>query len=176
MSKLTVLAKMTAHCRSWRVPFVDRLGWLVQGLKYPATYRGTNWSTRVGVGDFGVLNEMFLHGSYDGALWRLRAGVMIIDIGANIDAFSMTAAKTGAAVVWAFERVPANLALLEDNLARNQLESVSQTRRQCRGPSARNADALNARHGCGRRDALFWNPSLLARLGWRWYGAGYQAN
>lgn len=115
---------MAAHCRPWWVPFADRLGWLVQGRKYPVIYRGAHWSARAGVGDFGVLNEMFLHGSYDGALRGLRPGAVVIDIGANIGAFSVAAAKAGAAVVWAFEPVPANLALLKDNLARNQLQSV----------------------------------------------------
>ena len=126
MSKLAILAKMISHCSPWWIPFADRLGWLPQGRKYPVHYRGTLWNCRGGVGDFSVLNEMFLHGAYDLAFRNLRSGATVIDIGANIGAFSVAAAKAGAAAIWAFEPVPANQALLRENVAANRLQTIVQ--------------------------------------------------
>jgi len=115
---------MLIRCRPWIWPFAERLGLLQQGTLYEIAYHGTQWRARAGTGDFGVLNEIFLHESYGAALKSLRRGATVIDIGANIGAFSVAAARAGASIVWAFEPVAANVASLSENVARNRLEYV----------------------------------------------------
>jgi FkbM family methyltransferase len=74
------------------------------------------------VGDFAVLNEIFLHRAYDVALRDLRPGQSVIDIGANIGAFTVAALRAGAGQVHAFEPLPENLEMIRQNLELNQLQ------------------------------------------------------
>lgn len=62
----------------------------------------------------------------DGVYPLLRAEVkdhIVVDIGANVGAFSVWAAKAGAAKVWAYEPDPANVEQLTINLALNGLDN-----------------------------------------------------
>jgi FkbM family methyltransferase len=122
MNKLALMQAIVSQCRPPWTVVADRLGWLQPGRAYPVRYGGACFEARGGVGDFAVLNEIFLHRSYDVALRRLAPGGRVIDIGANIGAFAVAAVRAGAAEVHAFEPLAANLEMVRRNLRLNGLE------------------------------------------------------
>jgi FkbM family methyltransferase len=92
--------------------------------KHHVSYRGMRFGARAGVGDFAVLNEIFLHQSYASGISLLRRGAVVVDIGANIGAFSIAAAQAGAAAVHAFEPLSDNFELLRENIRLNGFDPV----------------------------------------------------
>lgn len=71
--------------------------------------------------DQGIVIEVIRGNPYAALLGELRPGDVCLDIGAHIGAFSVLAASRGAHV-YAFEPVPANFALLVENIALNGFE------------------------------------------------------
>jgi FkbM family methyltransferase len=124
MKKTKLLANMLTACKPFWIPMADRLHLLRRRARYNISYMGQQFRARAGVGDFAVLNEIFLHQSYADGISLLRQGAVVIDIGANIGAFSIAAAQAGAAAVHAFEPLPDNFELLRENIRLNGLGSI----------------------------------------------------
>ena len=124
MNKIKILFDMLTACKPFWIPFADRLNLLRRKARYDISYMGQRFSARAWVGDFAVLNEVFLHQSYAAGISMLCEGAVVIDIGANIGAFSIAAACAGAGIVHAFEPLAGNFELLKKNIAMNGLESV----------------------------------------------------
>ena len=72
-----------------------------------------------------VIREMFKENVYEIHGWHFddKDGV-VVDIGANIGAFSIQAASVGATKVFAIEPEPNNLVSLKNNIKLNSLDSV----------------------------------------------------
>ncbi len=71
---------------------------------------------------FGIVNEIFCEEVYN-KYRKIKNTGKVIDIGANIGVFSLFAASSGKDVkVYAFEALPANIAILEKNIKQNNLE------------------------------------------------------
>ena len=72
-----------------------------------------------------VIREMFKENVYEIHGWHFddKDGV-VVDIGANIGAFSIQAASIGATKVFAIEPEPNNLVSLKNNIKLNSLDSV----------------------------------------------------
>jgi len=124
MKKTKLLANMLTACRPFWIPLADRLHLLPRRAQYNVSYKGQRFRARAGVGDFPVLNEIFLHQSYAAGISLLHQGAVVVDIGANIGAFSIAAAQAGAGVVHAFEPLPDNFALLQENVHLNEYDSI----------------------------------------------------
>jgi FkbM family methyltransferase len=124
MKKTKLLADMLTACRPCWIPLADRLHLLPKRAQYNVSYMGQRFRARAGVGDFPVLNEIFLHRSYASGISLVHRGSVVVDIGANIGAFSIAAAQAGAAAVHAFEPLPDNFELLRENVRLNEYDSV----------------------------------------------------
>jgi FkbM family methyltransferase len=81
---------------------------------------GTTFNVRGGTDDRHVIFELFVEQIYP---VRVRAGSIVIDIGAHIGCFTVWAASQGARV-FAYEPFPPNFTALQRNLARNRLNDV----------------------------------------------------
>jgi FkbM family methyltransferase len=124
MNKLRILLRMLFLCRPPWAPIGDRLGLLKRGARHRVRYCRATFEARTGVGDFAVLNEIFLHQSYRLALRSIKTGSSVIDVGGNIGGFSIASAMAGAGEVHVFEPLPENFAMLQENIRLNGLEKV----------------------------------------------------
>lgn len=105
---------------NWPVVFSDHTG--LRRTPYISRLRnGLHFITRPRSDDGRILFEVFVKHCYRPQ--AIRKGGTVIDIGANIGAFSLLAAQRGA-IVHAYEPHPANLALLGTNCALNGLNSI----------------------------------------------------
>ena len=82
---------------------------------------GASLNVRGGTDDRDVIFEQFVEPPYPADISR---GQVVVDIGAQIGAFTIWAARKGARV-FAYEPYPPNFAVLEGNVAQNSLENVS---------------------------------------------------
>jgi FkbM family methyltransferase len=119
MGKLKIAARILASARPPLLPFLDRARLLPEGRTFRVRYCGLRFAARAGVGDFEVLNEVFAHRTYEEGLATVGAGSVVVDIGANIGAFSLAAAQRGAARVYAFEPVASNARIARETAAQN---------------------------------------------------------
>ena len=112
-------------CMLYKNPFprfLDYLGVLKPGQRRRTRLRnGLTVTVRTGGVDFGVIDEIFLHGVYDKALRRLHRGDNVVDIGAQAGFFALAAAVRGATVL-CVEPLQDNLAVLIDNAESNRLQ------------------------------------------------------
>lgn len=106
---------MVSTFRNWLTVFGDHAGF--RRTPYISRLRnGLQVLTRPGTDDGRVLFEVFANQCYRPQ--AVRKGGTVIDIGANIGAFSLLAAQRGA-TVYAYEPHPLNLMLLGANCAIN---------------------------------------------------------
>jgi FkbM family methyltransferase len=83
-------------------------------------------------GSHRMFAEVWFFKNYDVPGAPLRAGDLVLDVGANQGFFSCYAAQKGARVI-AFEPDPTSFAMLERNLARNNFSDRVTTRREAIG-------------------------------------------
>jgi FkbM family methyltransferase len=86
--------------------------------------KGRRWlfHVRTGTGDADIVREVLHTDYYREARDLLPEDAVVIDVGAHIGSFGIFAAGQGARV-WALEPIPANYALLKQNIELNHLES-----------------------------------------------------
>jgi FkbM family methyltransferase len=75
----------------------------------------------------GSAEDLIVHDAYGGdyvKYFEVEEGEVWYDIGANIGAFSIYAARNGAARVYAYEPVPVNYNTFVKNIALNKLEDI----------------------------------------------------
>jgi FkbM family methyltransferase len=73
-----------------------------------------------------MIDEIWAYRKYDYFGYRVAPGDVVVDVGANIGAFSLYAATVcRASRVISFEPFPANYKLLANNVAQNQLRTVA---------------------------------------------------
>lgn len=120
MGKLASTASVVETFKNWPAVFCDHVGY--RRAPYISSLRnGLHFLTRPRSDDGRILFDVFAKGCY-----RPRAitkGGTVIDIGANIGAFSLLAAQRGA-IVYAYEPHPLNLMLLGANCALNGFSDV----------------------------------------------------
>lgn len=103
---------LRSHFRPAQTPFVARL----RG--------GTRFRIRPGRGDDYILREVFVERVYQRCLEQLPGGAsVVVDIGANIGAFSVLAASQNPALtVYCYEPFAENYRLLQENIQLNGLD------------------------------------------------------
>jgi FkbM family methyltransferase len=113
----------------WPTYFADGLG-LTGGPR--ATYRlrnGLSLTVRPRTLDTAVLKDVFVRRVYARPGFEVRAGDLVVDIGAHIGLFAAAAARSAPRVrLVAVEPYPENFSLLTANLARNGLDNVHPVR------------------------------------------------
>jgi FkbM family methyltransferase len=131
--------------RRWREELVELDGGLVIGV-------------RAGTHDAGIVREVWEQRAYPLERVSLRAGDVVVDVGAQIGAFTLLAARTPARVI-SFEPAPANHRLLVRNLERNGLTARVERHALAVGPE-----------GCERADLYLsytnsGGASIVGRVG-----------
>ena len=114
-------------CRDWPKWFQEYFSGLDDGSG--GCYRmrcGIDLYTRHNRSDFHMIDEIWAYRKYDYFGYRVAAGDVVVDIGANIGTFSLYAATVrGASRVLSFEPFPDNYGMLYKNVVENQLRSVT---------------------------------------------------
>ncbi len=113
------LGRLIGCFDNWPRVLGDHLG-LLSGPYVTRLRSGPSFEVRAGTDDHHVLFEVFALDVYAAPIGR---GKTVVDIGANIGAFTVLAAERGARVL-SFEPFPANFALLERNVSRNGLSAT----------------------------------------------------
>ncbi|MBI1176450.1 FkbM family methyltransferase [bacterium] len=123
---LSLIPRTYADVRNPGMLLKDYLG--LVGEDYCVELRdGTKLQLRHGTTDKGIIKEVFLLDHYRFALERLKPGNVVIDVGAQIGVFSVYVARRGPhnLSVHSFEPMSANYAMLQRNLALNNLQRVT---------------------------------------------------
>jgi FkbM family methyltransferase len=115
-------------CRDWPKWFHEYFVGLDDGSANCYRMRcGINLYTRHNGSDFHMIDEIWAYRKYDYFGYRVAAGDVVVDIGANIGTFSLYAAKLcGASRVLSFEPFPGNYDVLKANVKCNRLTCVNQ--------------------------------------------------
>ena len=112
---------LVRHIRNWPLYFTRKLRKGYQGLSFvtrgnPLHFQVPSWELYL------VFKEIFVSDFYDidALLKKLPPRPVVLDIGANAGYFNMLLfSKIREATVYAYEPVPANYALFQQNIARN---------------------------------------------------------
>jgi FkbM family methyltransferase len=114
-------------CRDWPKWFYEYFGGLDDGSGDCYRMRcGIDLHTRHNRSDLYMIDEIWAFRKYDYFGFRVNAGDVVVDIGANIGTFSLYAAKAcGASRVISFEPFPDNYRMLSKNVETNQLSNVT---------------------------------------------------
>ncbi|MBM3256791.1 MAG: FkbM family methyltransferase [Candidatus Liptonbacteria bacterium] len=113
---------LCTYQNAW-VYFFERFGWLRDKKIVLRFWNGIRYAVNTNTTDPRAVNEIWNTKVYDRFLSRLQNGGVVIDIGANIGVFSVKVAKVSPSVrVYAYEPLPANFAVLEENVRQNGLE------------------------------------------------------
>ena len=114
-------------CRDWPKWFNEYFGGFNDGSRDCYRMRcGINLNTRHNRSDFHMIDEIWAYQKYDHFGYRVNAGDVVVDIGANIGTFSLYAAKIcGASRVLSFEPFSENYSILTDNIGQNRLRNVT---------------------------------------------------
>lgn len=119
MTKLMKLVRLMRVVRNWPRTLMDHLQ--VTTADYVCHLRnGISVEVRGGTDDRHVIFEVFVEQVYPVALSGEK---VVVDIGAHIGCFTALAAERGARVL-SFEPLPANFAILERNVKRNNIRNV----------------------------------------------------
>jgi FkbM family methyltransferase len=146
----------------WRAPWIYSnwphflLSRLRDGTGLLRTRSGLQIKFRTRSTDRSTASEVFLLDAYLRAPdFTLAPGDTVLDIGANIGCFTLQAARhCPQGRIFAVEPLPANYALLEENIALNRLANVHA---RCLALSA--SDGTQTLHHGGQCTSLHWNAT-----------------
>ncbi len=121
--KLKHLPKMMGMFENWPVYLADyfkliRKNYLVYKLK-----NGVRYKIRPNTFDRVAITETWIFCDYTPKGFEIKENDVVVDVGAQIGAFSIFAAKSNARV-YAFEPVPENYRLLKENIALNSAKNI----------------------------------------------------
>ncbi len=111
--------------RNWPTWFLFKFGFLKGPEERVMTLRnGLQFSTRFDLNEPGTIDDVFIRNEYFTPLNAIGEGATVLDIGANIGAFSIAAANQAKNVrVISFEPHPETFARLRKNVELNKLEN-----------------------------------------------------
>jgi FkbM family methyltransferase len=110
--------------RNWPRHYLARYTRSARPLIYELR-NGLRFETRPGTLDAAIFKEVFVHKLYTPAGFEIGPRDVVVDIGAQIGAFSVFAAQAASqGRVISFEPAPANFALLKRNIELNSLRHV----------------------------------------------------
>ncbi len=133
-------------CRNWPQWFQEYFNGLNDGSG--GCYRmrcGIDLHTRHNRSDFHMIDEIWAYRQYDYFGYRVSAGDIVVDIGANIGTFALYAAKNcSAGRVVSFEPFPDNYRLLCKNVEHNHLGNVTCVNQAVDGKGGRRIMGLHS--------------------------------
>jgi FkbM family methyltransferase len=112
--------------RNWYALHLLRRGWIRRDYVLH-TRSGLRVSVRPGTDDARITKSIFAKQRYTNELVSIPGNGIVVDVGANIGAFSLFAAERtrSGGHVFALEPEPANYRCLTENFARNTLSNVT---------------------------------------------------
>lgn len=125
-SALETLWHLVGTVRNWPIYFANRAGWINGSVTYKLR-NGLTLTCRNFSKDRGALNDVWLDESYDpnifGTPFDWSSCHTIVDIGANVGAFTLFAAwKAPQSRIIAVEAEPSNANVVRNNILQNDLE------------------------------------------------------
>ena len=124
LEKLRTTLGFVRTVRNWPRHYLGRCVRSTRPLIYDLR-NGLRFETRPGTLDAAIFKEVFVHRLYTPAGFEIGPRDVVVDIGAQIGAFSVFAAQAAASGrVIAFEPAPANFELLQHNIELNSLPNV----------------------------------------------------
>tara|TARA_Y100000310_G_scaffold158082_2_gene157521 strand:+ start:3277 stop:4038 length:762 start_codon:yes stop_codon:yes gene_type:complete len=124
MKKINTLIKMIKTLKNPHSYLLGYLG-LKKGFVLYKLRNGVKLKVRGGATDRFILNEVWLHKSYNPPGFSIREGDTVVDIGGHIGVFTVYAAHHARkGRVYAFEPVKANFNLLKENVKINKYKNV----------------------------------------------------
>lgn len=114
-------------CRDWPNWFHEYFSRINDGSSNLYRMRcGARLCTRRNGSDFHMIDEIWAFRKYDYFGYQIKPGDVVVDVGANIGAFTVYAAVVcGASRVLSFEPFPSNYKMLTRNVETNQLRMVT---------------------------------------------------
>jgi FkbM family methyltransferase len=111
--------------KNWPICFLDYFGFLKNRELIYYLRNGIKYKAKGSSGAFQIINETWILNHYlPNSQFAIKDNFILIDIGANIDSFSVFAGKSAKNVkVFSYEPVKENLDLLKENIKINNLEN-----------------------------------------------------
>lgn len=123
MKKFTLAVEVVLKLKNFPTYFLD---YLKKTTRKSIVYKfrnGLKFKVRAGTSDRNILNEVFIEDFYEKE-FNVKRGDVVVDIGANIGAFTILAAGKKAGKVYSFEPFKQNYELLKQNVALNSFTNV----------------------------------------------------
>src|SRR3989344_235924 len=111
--------------KTWPTAFLDYFGLLGKRKINHILRGGVKYEIRSGTNDFGIINEVYIVKEYNPLIKFIRNDSVVIDIGAQVGAFSIFAsriAKNGR--VFSFEPFAENFKMLKKNISLNSAFNI----------------------------------------------------
>ncbi len=126
LHKLWFGIKVFQIYKTWFFAFMDYFGVLGKRKSIHKLRDGTRFGIRTGTNDFGIINEVYIVKEYHKLLKFIKKDSVIIDIGAQIGAFSVFASNIASrGKVLSFEPFEENYEMLRQNVELNMMENVT---------------------------------------------------
>ncbi len=120
LRKINSSTKIIRKIKNWPVAIADHAG-ILHNTYICQLRDGPGIEIRPGTDDSRVFFEIFIRECYSAGV--INENATVVDIGANIGCFSLLAARKASRVI-ACEPHPQNLAVLDKNIIRNNVQNV----------------------------------------------------
>ena len=125
-NKILTFFKVVKKIKNFPTYFKDYLGFIKNKYIFYKLRNGLIYKIRGGSTDRFIINEVWIHNSYNPKGFEINEKDIVVDIGAQLGDFTLRAAhfaKQGK--IYAFEPEENNYKLLLDNIALNKVTNVA---------------------------------------------------
>ena len=123
LRRVATAANAVATLENWPTYFADYAGRISARRVVYSLRNGLRYEVRPRTADRGIFTEVWLRDDYRRAVGSIRAGDVVIDLGAQVGFVSTFIAFRTGGVVYAYEPFPENFELLNRNVSMNGLEA-----------------------------------------------------
>ncbi|MDO8664756.1 MAG: FkbM family methyltransferase [Candidatus Liptonbacteria bacterium] len=125
--RVAVLIGVFRQYRNWWLWFFNRCG-ILDGAKERMIYlrNGLRFYARLDLDNLGAIDDVFIRNEYFNIRNIIDDNAIVIDIGANIGAFSTAAAhRARGATIFSYEPTPETFSRLQRNIGLNNLKNIN---------------------------------------------------
>lgn len=161
--KLKYLPKVISMFENWPAYLADYLMLIRKDYMIYKLKNGVRYKVRPGTFDRAVITEAWIFSIYTPEGFEIKENDVVFDVGAQIGVFSIFAAKSNARV-YAFEPVPENYRLLEENLELNTVKDITPVKKAVLGRNQTVKIILSPGHTGGHSQfSSAFNDSYLSK-------------